>query len=151
MNKSMSAFAALAVLFFAPLALAMEAEDVIKYRKSVMKSVGGHFGAARLIVLGKVSYGSDLASHAMAIAAALRDVPALFPPDSDFADTPTRALQAVWDKRSDFEQVAADAGKAADAFAQAVQAGEKGDLKPRLSDLLDSCKACHKDFRQEDE
>jgi hypothetical protein len=49
----------------APLTLdAAEPEDIIKYRKNVMKAIGGLTSAAGAIVEGKVDYKRQLPEHA---------------------------------------------------------------------------------------
>ncbi len=127
---------------------AAEAEDVIKYRKGVMKSVGGHMAAAAQIVQGKVDFSDDLVYHAESIARSLRDAAKLFPEGSDFGET--RALDAIWSQSADFKKVADDAGVAAKAFADVVNSGAKEDLPAKFKGLADACKACHKDFRKEE-
>lgn len=144
--KLVQSFMLLPALVFVSLCSAAdEAEDVIKYRKSVMSAVGGHMSAAALIVQGKASYGADLEEHAQALATILAKVEKLFPEGSDFGDT--RAKDTVWSKPEDFKKVTARAGDAAADFLKTVQAGNKDDLPAKLESLGDSCKACHKDFR----
>jgi cytochrome c556 len=123
-------------------------EDIIKYRKNVMKATGAHMGAAGAIVQGKVGYKGSLVDHARAIEAATRDVAALFPKDSDFGDT--NALDVVWKKRAEFEKRAKDGAKAASAFTKAAATGDLKAAGAAFKTLSDSCKACHKDFRKEE-
>lgn len=133
----------------APLALnAAEPEDVIKYRKNVMKAVGGHTSAAGAIVQGKVDYKTHLAEHARALQALTKDIPALFPKDSDFGDTD--AKDGVWSKRADFEKAASTARSKVDAFAKAVQGGKQDAIVASFKDMGEGCKGCHKDFRKEE-
>ncbi len=134
-------------LFFTAL-WAAEAEDLIKYRQAVMKSVGGHMGAAAQIVRGKVPYAADLVHHAESIKKSLEDVPKLFPPDSDFGET--SALPAVWSKADGFRQKADEAKVAADEFLEASKGGDQAVTGAKFKGLVDTCKACHKDFREEE-
>lgn len=134
----------------APLALsAAEPEDIIKYRQNVMKAVGGHTSAAGAIVQGKVDYKSDLADHARALQTLTRDIPALFPKDSDFGET--KAKDEVWLKRADFEKAAKNTKAKVEAFAKTVQGGNQQTIATSFKDVGESCKACHKDFRKEEE
>ena len=122
-------------------------EDLIKYRKNVMKATAGHMAAAGAIVQGKVQYKADLPEHAKALAALLHDVNGLFPKDSDFGDT--KAQPAVWLKNAEFKKLADDSRAKAEALVKVA-----GDVKaagPAFKALADSCKACHKDFRKEDQ
>ncbi len=123
-------------------------EDVIKYRQTVMKANGAHASAAGAIIQGKVGYKKDLVDHAKALAAINRDVAALFPKGSDFGDT--SALDGVWSKRADFEKRAKDSQVKADAFAKAAGSGDMKLAGAKFKELVDSCKACHKDYRKEE-
>jgi cytochrome c556 len=133
----------------APLALyAAEPEDVIKYRRNVMKAIGGHTSAAGAIVQGKVGYQAHLTEHARALQAMTRDIPGLFPKDSDFGDT--NAKDAVWSKRADFEKAATEAKERVEIFAMAVKGGNPMLIEGSFKNVGEACKACHKDFRKEE-
>jgi cytochrome c556 len=123
-----------------------EPGDIIKYRQNVMKAIGGHTGASASIIQGKVDYKSSLMDHALGIQAMTKDIPSLFPKGSDMGET--AALESVWKKRTEFEKAAADTKKAADAFAAAVKKGDKAGIGTAFSNLGESCKACHKEFRK---
>lgn len=124
-------------------------EDIIKYRQNVMKSNGANLAAAGAIIQKKVEFGPRLAEHAKAVASGSKNIPALFPPGSDFG-ADTEALDAVWQKRAEFEKRAKDSEQKANAFAKAVTAKDPK-LAARFKELADSCKACHKDFRKEEQ
>ena len=64
--------------------VADESEDIIKYRRAVMKAIGGHMSATSLIVRGKISNKAQLRDHADGLKKLSADIPALFPEDSDF-------------------------------------------------------------------
>jgi cytochrome c556 len=146
--RNVLALAAGALLLAAGMAHAeAEPEDIIKYRQSVMKANGAHMSAADAILKGKVGYKKDLAYHARAIEAINADVAALFPKGSDFGET--KALDAVWEKRADFEKRAKDAAQKSAAFAKAVAANDP-QVAARHKELGEACKACHKDFRKEE-
>lgn len=133
----------------APLGLsAAEPENVIKYRKNVMKAIGGHTSAAAAIVQGKVDYKAHLAEHARALQALAKDIPALFPKDSDFGDT--NAKDEVWSKRAEFEKAASNAKTKVEAFAKAVKGGKQDAIVASFKDMGEGCKGCHKDFRKEE-
>lgn len=128
---------------------AAEPEDLIKYRRNVMKAIGGHTSAAGLIVEGKVDYKRQLAEHARAVQIMTRDIPALFPKDSDFGET--RAKDEVWSKRADFEKAAQNTKTKAAAFAKATQGSNPSAIAASFKELGQSCKACHDDFRKKEE
>jgi cytochrome c556 len=122
-----------------------DSEEVIKYREKVMKSLAAHNGAISSIIKGKVSYKNHLEMHAQAIADATGTIIALFPEGSDFGET--RAKPEVWSKRAEFEKAAKNSEQAAANFLKAVQSKEK-DLGPYYKKLGESCKECHKQFRE---
>jgi cytochrome c556 len=122
-------------------------QSVINYRQKVMKSLGGHNGAIGSIVRHRVSFKDQLEIHAQAIADVSKTIISLFPPGSDFGDT--HAKMEVWDKRAEFEQAAKDAEQAAADFLKAVKSKTK-DLGPAYKKLGESCKGCHKTFREKE-
>jgi cytochrome c556 len=126
-----------------------EPEDIIKYRQNMMKANGAHVAAAGAILQGKVNeYKGQLAEHARAIEIINKDVAALFPKGSDFGET--KALDAVWQKRADFEKRAKEDGQKAAAFSKAVASGDAKAQMAAFKELTEACKACHKDFRKEE-
>jgi cytochrome c556 len=126
-----------------------EPEDIIKYRRNVMKANGAHMAAAGAILQGKVGeYRKHLGEHVRAIQEINRDVAALFPKGSDFGET--EALDGVWQKRAEFEKRAKDANQKAAALGKALAAGDSKAQLAAFKELADSCKACHKDFRKEE-
>ncbi len=127
-------------------AFADEPEQVIKYRKNVMKSIGGHMGASASIVQGKVSFKGDLKDHAHALALMSKDIVALFPKGSDFGET--GAKDAVWEKPAEFKKAADAAKEKTAAFAKVVASGDTKNYVPAFKAVAETCKACHKTFRQ---
>ncbi len=123
-------------------------EDIIKYRQNVMKANGAHMAATGAILQGKVGYKARLGEHAKALVAINKDIPGLFPKGSDFGDT--KALDAVWSKRADFEKRAKASQVKADAFAKAAGSGDLKLASAKFKELSDSCKACHKDYRKDE-
>jgi cytochrome c556 len=149
-TTSVRTFTTLAVTFMlvAPLAgRAADPDEVIKYRKAVMKANGAHMAASGAIIQGKVDYKASLAGHAQALAAVNKDISALFPKDSDLGDT--NALESVWKNRAEFDKRAKETQAKADAFLKAAQGGDMAAAGAKFKELSDSCKACHKDFRKE--
>ncbi|MHB8696793.1 MAG: c-type cytochrome [Sulfuricaulis sp.] len=137
------------VVLLMPLAHAAEPQDIIKYRQNMMKAIGGHTAAAGAIVQGKVDYKNQLVEHARALQALTNDIPALFPKGSDFGDT--KAKDAVWSNRTEFEQRAKNAKDKVAGFAEAIQGGNQRAIVTSFKELGESCKACHKDFRKRED
>lgn len=127
---------------------AAEPEDIIKYRQNTMKANGAHMATMGAIISGKVDYKGQLVDHARAVQAINKDIPGLFPKDSDFGDT--KALDGVWSKRAEFEKRAKDTKEKSDALVKLVAGGDNKAVGAKFKELQDSCKACHKDFRKEE-
>ena len=126
-----------------------KAQDIVKYRQSVMKSQGGHMAAAAAIIQGKVEFKDQLAAHVKALEETTKDIDSLFPKGTDVGKT--KALKEVWTKHDEFSKRAKDARDKAAALAKAVEAGDTQNYGPKFKDLAEACKACHKDFRKKEE
>lgn len=129
-------------------ARAADPEDIIKYRRAMMEANGGHLSAAAAIIRGKVDYRDQLGDHVRALAAINKDIPALFPKDSDFGDT--NAMDSVWTKNDEFKKRARVARDKSDALKRTVEARDIKNYEPRLKELVEACKSCHEDFRKEE-
>lgn len=127
---------------------AAEPEDIIKYRQNVMKLQGAHLAVAGAIIQGKVDFKNHLGDHVKALQASTKDIPALFPKDSDFGET--KAQDSIWKNSADFQKRAKDTHDKVNALAKAVSAKDSANYGARFKDVADSCKACHKDYRKED-
>lgn len=124
-------------------------EDIIKYRRNVMKSNGANMAAMAAVLQGKVpEYKSRLGDHARAVQLGTRNIPRLFPNGSDFGDT--EALDAVWKDTAGFKRRAEETSRKAEALAKVAAGGDANAIQARFRELSDSCKACHKDFRKEE-
>lgn len=151
-SNNKKAWSRLALVLAAALPAAAVAEsdpeDIIKYRQNVMKANGANMGAMAAILQGKVpEYKDRLGDHARGVQAGTKNIPALFPKGSDFGDT--EALESVWKNPVEFKKRSDDTSKKADALAKAVAGGDMKAIQARFRELSDSCKACHKDFRKE--
>lgn len=125
-----------------------ETETIVKYRQGVMTSMRGHTSASARIIFEGYEAPVHLKVHAAAIAGVTNDIPALFPEGS--TNEESEALSSVWEEWEKFEEAARKNRSAAQAFAQAVDDGaDEQTLAARFEELLDSCRGCHDDFREE--
>jgi cytochrome c556 len=122
---------------------AAEPEELIKYRKNVMKIIGGHTGSLFAIAGEKAGMASHMEIHANGIAAASMMAKDLFPPES--AEGDTRAAPEIWSDPEGFAERVAALEEAAAGVQTAV--ASNGDVGGALRDLGGSCKACHDDYR----
>ena len=129
--------------------LAADPEDIIKYRQNSMKASGAHMAAAGAIIKGKVPFNSQLIVHALALEQLNHDTASLFPKGSDFGKT--KALDAVWEKRADFEKAAHAVSIKAKAFTRAAASRDPKTAEPAFKALGDACSSCHKKFRKKDD
>lgn len=140
----------LALILAGQIASAGSPENEVKYRKSVMKAIGGHTGAIGAVVKGQVSYGAHVASHARGIkdmSLLIGDVfPANSGPDS-FKDT--RALAKIWAEPAKFKEAVTAFQQAAAKFADIAEGGDSAAIAAGFGDLGKSCGGCHKPFRAE--
>lgn len=125
---------------------AQDAEGAIKYRQAIMKGNAGHAGAIAQIVKGTVDHKDHLAGHAHALHELSRYVPAAFK-DRAMGEK-TRAKENIWKDWSDFEQKAMDLESATKKLADAAKAGDMGAVGENLQATFDSCKGCHKTYRE---
>ena len=122
-------------------------EAAIKYRQNVMEALGGLTGTAVGQLRDGFSHGPELTAVVAGLQALSTDIPALFPEGTDFGET--RAKESVWSERKAFEDAAAEAAEKVDAFAAAVQQGDRREMLGAFKEMGDGCKGCHEDFRKE--
>jgi cytochrome c556 len=139
-----AAAAIVAATGMAPVALAKE--PIAEYRQAIMDAIGGHTGALKQIITGKVAFPQSARVHAEALAALAKMAEPVFPAGSG-ADTD--ALPAIWEKpeafakaMAAFQTAAADLGKQAGA--------PPADMANAFGALVKTCKGCHDDFRKKD-
>ena len=126
------------------------AENLVKYRQSVMKAIGGHIGAIAAVVKGEVSYGDHVANHARSIKEMSLIVSDIFPPNSGPMDSAkTRALAKIWDEPAKFKDAVTAFQSAAAKLADVAESGDKQAIADGLGALGKSCGGCHKPFRKE--
>lgn len=124
---------------------ALAAEDPVKARQELMKTVGKSTKLSAQIVKGQIPFDSLTAEDAMQTIA---DVPdkyvTLFPAGSDKGET--EASPKIWEDMAGFK---AAAEKLKTAALNGVKAAGKGEaaFKTAFSELVKNCKGCHQDYR----
>jgi len=122
-----------------------ETENAIKYRKSVMKAVGGNMGAMVGIMKGSGDK-ANLAMHAGAMADLANIAPTIFPAGSDFGET--TALPAIWEKPDEFSAAIKKFQDAANNLASIAKDGDMAAFGKAFGGLGETCKNCHENFRE---
>lgn len=140
------AAAALAVAAAAGSAWAVnEPGDVIKYRKNLMKAVGGHIANIGAVVKGEVDFTGDVKPNADAIVDLLMATGHVFPEGSGRGDT--KAKPEIWSDRARFDRALADSVAAAKALAAAAGGGDMAAVGAAVGGLGKTCGGCHRPFR----
>jgi len=121
--------------------------DAIKYRQSAYSLMGTHFGRLGAMANGKVPFDAKVAAENAALVATLAKLPAAaFPAGSD-TGLNTRAKPEIWKDTATFtaayEKMVVEAGKLPGA------AGDPASLKTAFGAVLQTCNACHDDFRRD--
>ncbi|MEL6478964.1 MAG: cytochrome c [Pseudomonadota bacterium] len=133
--------------FAAPSAFAADADDLIKYRKNVMKAVGGSTQAIAAVLKGEAGRKEDLPALTAILAAASDPalVNAAFQPNTDGQGVEkTTSTADIWGKWDDFTAISTKLGEATKAAAAKGADLSFADMKP----VFAQCKACHDGFRQ---
>ena len=150
MKKLILAVCALAVsvTLASPQAFADDAGE-IKYRKSAMKSVGGHMGAIVGILKQQTVNKENLQVHADGMVALANITGSLFPKGSDFGET--TVLPIVWEKPTEFAAAIKQFQDASAGMSVAAKSGDMAMVGAALGTLGKSCKNCHENFREKKE
>ena len=127
-----------------------EPANVIKYRKNVMRAMGGHISAIVAVVKGEVSFTGDVAAHARGINEMSKVAPHIFPQGTDNASqSDTRALPAIWEDPAKFEAAVKALQDASANLVRVAEAGDPSAFGGALQELGKACGGCHKPFRAE--
>jgi len=116
-------------------------QDVIDYRKHVMKTIGEQVGAVQLILENRVP-ADNLAVHLQVIAATAPQAKSAF--TAEVAGG--RSKPEVWANWDDFSERLDRFVAGARELAQAAQSGDAAAVAARLPKTLD-CKGCHEAYR----
>jgi cytochrome c556 len=138
-----------------PLSAEMNVDGMIKYRQNVMKSLAGHVGAIDRLVRGQVPLTDQLDMHAKAARDISQTITTLFPansipPEAEFAGATvaTEALASIAEKPEEFKKAAQETVDATEELVKVVQTGNRQQLPLAFKRVGESCKGCHKDFRE---
>ena len=143
-----SAVIALSLISVTALGTPSLADDAgeIKYRKAVMKSIGGHMGAIAGILKGQTANKANIAAHGKGMADLAMITGSIFPEGSDFGET--EALPVIWEKPDEFAKAVSMFEAAAKGMEAATASGDMAAVGAALGKLGGTCKNCHENFRQ---
>ena len=117
----------------------------IKFRQSIMKSVGGTMGGLVAVLKKQTSaeYAAPLAANMNNLA---QITGSIFPEGSDFGKT--GALPAVWEKPAEFKKAVEAFQMAAVNLSKVAASGDMAAFGSAFGALGKSCKGCHTNFRE---
>lgn len=152
MNRTIFALATTLSLTLAGPGLAADSpESLVKYRQSVMKSLGGHAGAIAAVVKGQVTYAPQVVYHPRSIKEMSIIIPDIFPPNSTSKDyKKTDALPEIWEQPEKFNKAVQKFQAAAVQFAEVAEGGDQQAIAEEFQALGKTCGGCHKPFRHEE-
>jgi len=137
--------------FIGPLAYAENTEDVIKYRKNIMKSIGNHISIIAANLKGKVSINEDILPHSKSILLTLSsiNINKTFPENSGPNNSSnTQSLENIWTEKDLFSIAMKDSVEKAENLVIAAESGDKKNIAKSLGALGKTCGSCHNKFRK---
>ncbi|MBF86557.1 MAG: hypothetical protein CMJ14_01005 [Pelagibacterales bacterium] len=126
-------------------------EDIIKYRKNIMKAVGNHISIIAANLKGKVDINSDILPHSNALYLSLAaiDIDKTFPEGtSNTSGLKTKSLPIIWSDKKAFRESMKVSTEKAKALVIAAEGGNRQDIGKALGALGKTCGNCHNKFRE---
>jgi len=136
----------LSLLILHPAQAEDESDHVIKYRQYLMSSISSHYKSLKLLTAGKITQPEQWLPHARALNDMAKMVEGAFPEGSDFGETDAKEI--IWENKNDFNQKSQQLVKVTQDMFQFVQKNEQDKAQKQLNDIGQSCKSCHKEYRE---
>lgn len=121
--------------------------DLVKYRQSGMKVLGGSMTQISAIVKGEVPREGELKAHADALAAQAKFVKAAYK-DKAGGDK-SHARPEIWQNWDDFSSKADDLETASAALAEAAGKGDRAAVRQQVAAVGKTCKSCHDKYEED--
>lgn len=137
--------------FIGSLAYAENTEDVIKYRKNIMKALGNHISIIAANLKGIVSINEDILPHSKSILLTLSsiNINKTFPENSGPNNSSnTQSLENIWSEKDLFNDAMKDSVEKAENLVIAAESGDKKNIAKSLGALGKTCGSCHNKFRK---
>jgi cytochrome c556 len=131
-------------LLSVPLLAVASDQDTIRYREDVMKTLNEQAGVLGEMLSGAVpndNYGAQLQAFALTASTALKAFESKVPGG--------KAKPAVWASWTDFSKRMTEFAQQAAAAAKTAKEQGNDAAAEDLIDATESCKSCHKQYRQE--
>ena len=137
--------------FIGSLAYAENTEDVIKYRKNIMKALGNHISIIAANLKGIVSINEDILPHSKSILLTLSsiNINKTFPENSGPNNSSnTQSLENIWSEKDLFNDAMKDSVEKAENLVIAAESGDKKNIAKSLGALGKTCGSCHNKYRK---
>ncbi len=144
MNRLVKFGLALAVLV-APVAASADDQDVMNYRKNVMKTMGEQNALLQMVVAGKVP-ADQFVSHVKTLHLAATQAKKAFEPKVVGDGSTGSAKAEVWSNWADFSKRIDDQVTKLAALEKAAAEGGMAKAGPMVATSLD-CRGCHENYR----
>ena len=123
-----------------------DAEDVIKYRQNMMKTISMHYKSLKLLSAGRITQPDQWQPQAQGLNNMTKMITTAYPEESDFGDTD--AKESIWENKTDFNEKADDLVKFSGQLVSAIEQGKQQQASELLREVSQSCKNCHKKYRE---
>lgn len=121
----------------------------IEYRQAAFSMIRFHFAPMGAMVKGKVNFNKEeFAKNAEAVAA-LSKFPIHGFIDGSAKGAKTEAKADIWTKMDDFKKKMETFQIESASLADVAKGGDLAAIKPQFGKVAESCKACHKDYKQD--
>jgi cytochrome c556 len=123
--------------------------QAIKYRQSAYTVLVAQFGYMGAVVGGKMPYDAKAfqvrADRSVVLGQILSEV---FPAGSD-KGAPTEAKPEIWQQQPEFRKLLGDTQDKLGALSKAAASGNLETIKPVFAAAAESCKTCHKKYKND--
>ena len=123
-----------------------DSEGIIKYRKNVMKSTGGHMGAIVDILKNDLALQAHILDHARSINQNSKMTLEMFPKGTGLGKT--KAKSTIWENWSKFESAVNVFVSESSKLVKVAESGDMKALSKQFRATGKTCGGCHKNFRE---
>jgi cytochrome c556 len=123
--------------------------QAIKYRQSAYTVLAAQFGYMGAVVGGKMPYDAKAFQLRAERSVVMGQIlPEVFPAGSD-KGAPTEAKPEIWQQQVEFKKLLADTQDKLGALSKTAAGGNLEAIKPVFAAAAESCKTCHKKFKND--
>ena len=121
----------------------------IEYRQSAFEMIKYHFGPMAAMVKGEKEFNADEFKKNAEAVAALSKFPANGFIEGSDKGGKTEAKADIWKNMDDFKKKMETFQVEAASLAEVAKGGDLNAIKPQFGKVGESCKACHKEYKED--